>query len=817
MPPRNSGPTLPLFSTAGVSAMASRTILLPRSCLSPRMFLTVIIAVFCLSSIMLYSYSGFSLRFNHATSDTEDWTILEQRLSGAASKTMRWRNTTLVSQFTCQSSAVGPSTHGPSTPSIHGSGFNRETICTVQNLCVDAERGAWIHPAKDAEEFPLINVVAADPGSDSYYRPAIMKEFPASTYRFVDETIFLYGRDPTHRPTWILNSLLPLHSVMSSFGGSRTSWFMRVTGQEKKDSERKKQFRTQDNSDLDLDTYLLAPFGREIILDPKKNRPLTGHQINAPSKSYPTCFAKAVIGLQSRCSRPYCENTIGGHNLISALRTTVLGTLSTSMIRFQKTDPNIVHPLTGETVPVVSNTNLTVVDGESAPRSKINVALLGRYGNTSIPNANTLELSLLARGFSVQTIHLDYPDQISAAQAAQLFANQSILVAPQGEALGYSTWMRQGTVVISILPRFTRSSKIYTDRMMAFGKRFFAWDCQDESCVQPDRDLAHECIEAIQDSYERGQGITAAEFEQFANMNQDFRQRSVAWKAIADCYTKEVSRRLNAEELTVLIETLAKDFTFGDAKPVETTELVTKRSLIRRGIDEDDDEGSEDDEEELDTEQSGENPGEQDEVDEGITTTGSHGSAEEEGLDEEGTVRIQGEKKPHQDDEQGGSNDDQEEEEDVNVHEYDVQPASKPDDETTPAEPATPIPESKKAPAPALPLAPILESEQGQPMTHKPGTVSSADTTTNNVQSMHAQPSLGFAEFCQRGHCCGSAKISEKEVIGLNGGKGLTPCAASMSVLVFGAKGVWGQIDEATIKESQSLVWQVDLGRHQRV
>ncbi|KAK3808916.1 MAG: hypothetical protein JOS17DRAFT_542434 [Linnemannia elongata] len=602
---------------------------------------------------------------------------------------------------------------------------------------------------------------------------------------------------------------------MSSFGGSRASWFMRVTGQEKKDSERKKQFRIQGNSDLELDTYLLAPFGREIILDPKKDRSLTGHQINAPSKSYPTCFAKAVIGLQSRCSRPYCENTIGGHDLISSLRTEVLGTLSSSMIRFQKTDPNIVHPLTGENVPVVLNTNLTVVDGESAPRSKINVALLGRYGNTSIPNANTLELSLLARGFSVQTIHLDFPDQISSAQAAQLFANQSILVAPQGEALGYSTWMRQGTVVISILPRFTRSSKIYTDRMMAFGKRFFAWDCQDDSCVQPDRDLAHECIEAIQDSYEQEQGITAEEFEQFANMNQDFRQRSVAWKAIADCYTKEVSRRLNVEELTVLIETLAKDFTFGDAKPVETTEPVTRRSSIRRGIDEDDDEGSEDDEEELVTEQSGEdsqefidvdNTGEQDEVDEGITT-GSHGGAEEEDLDEEGAVRIQGEKKPNQDGEQGGSNDDQEEE-DINVHEYDVQPAPKPGDETTPAKPVTPLSEPEKAPVP--------EPEQGQPMTQKPGTVSSADNT-NNVQSMYARPSLGFAEFCQRGHCCGSAKITEKEVIGLNGGKGLTPCAASMSVLVFGAKGVWGQIDESTIKESQSLVWQVDLGRHQRV
>ncbi|KAF9125769.1 hypothetical protein BGW39_007172 [Mortierella sp. 14UC] len=738
---------------------------------------------------------------------------------------MRWGNTTLFSQFTCQSSAAVTSTHGPSTPSIHGSGFNRETICTIQNLCVDAERGAWIHPAKDAEEFPLINVVAADPGSDSYYRPAVVKEFPA-TYRHVDETIFLYGRDPTHRPTWTLNNLLPLHSVMSSFGGSRTSWFMRVTGQEKKDSERKKQFRIQDNNNLELDTFLLAPLGREIILDPKRVRPLTGHQINAPSKAYPTCFSKAVIGLQSRCTRPYCENIIGGHELISTLRTKVLDALSPSMVRFQKTDPNIVHPLTGNNIPVVSGDNLTVVEGESAPRSKIHVALLGRYGNTSIPNANALELSLLARGFSVQTIHLDYPHQISTAQAAQLFADQSILVAPQGEALGYSTWMRQGTVVISILPRFTRSSKIYTDRMMAFGKRFFAWDCQDESCVQPDRDLAHECIEAIHDSFEQEQGITAAEFEQFANMNQDFRQRSVAWKAIADCYTKEVSRRLNAEQLTVLIETLAKDFTFGDSKPIETVDPVTRRSLGRRGVDEDENEGSEEDEEQA-IEESGdgseeltevENPAEQDEVNGGIITTGAHDETEEENLDEEGDVRIQGVKKPNQEDEHQGSDDDEEEEEeeeeeeDVNVHEYDVQPTTTPEQETAPPKQEAPTLEPEKAPAPVSAPAPV----QGQPVTQQqPGTVSSADTA--NVQSMRARPSLGFAEFCQRGHCCGSAKISDKEVIGSTGGKGLTPCAASMSVLVFGAKGVWGQTDESTIKESQSLVWQVDLGRQQRV
>ncbi|KAG0273116.1 hypothetical protein BGZ95_011055 [Linnemannia exigua] len=278
-------------------------------------------------------------------------------------------------------------------------------------------------------------------------------------------------------------------------------------------------------------------------------------------------------------------------------------------------------------------------------------------------------------------------------------------------------------------------------------------------------------------------------------MNQDFRQRSVAWKAIADCYTKEVSRRLNVEELTVLIETLAKDFTYGDPKPAETTDPATKRALSQSGIDGYEDEGSEDDEDQV-TEH--EDHG-------GITITDTHDAAENENIDEEGAVRIQGVKKPNQEDEHEESGDD--EVEDINVHEYDVQPTTTPEQETALPKPDTVAPAPAPAPAPA--------SVQGQPITlPRPGTVSNADAT--NVQSMQARPSLGFAEFCQQGHCCGSAKISDKEVIGLTGGKGLTPCAASMSVLVFGAKGVWGQIDESTIKESQSLVWQVDLARQQR-
>ncbi|KAF9952813.1 hypothetical protein BGZ72_005909 [Mortierella alpina] len=726
---------------------------------------------------MLFSYSRFSFGFRNASSYSDDWARFDQHMGGTAAKTIHWRNTTLVSQFSCQST---PKT----TSSIRGPKFDRESICTVENLCVDGERGAWVHLGQNAGEIPLINVVAADPGSDSYYRPAMLDQFPVSAYRFVDETIFLYGQDPTHRPTWTLNNLLSLHSIMTTTGGSRSSWFMRVTGQENTDTGRRKQFRYREDRDQGLDTYLLAPHGQEIVLNQDERAPHSSYQIGPPSKSVPTCFARAVIGLQSRCTRPYCENLVGGSDLINSLRTKALDVLSPSMIRFQNTDPSIVHPVAGQNVPVVSEQNTTILEGESAPRSRIQVALLGRYGNTSIPNANLLELSLLARGFAVKTIHLDHPAEISVAQAAQLFKDQSILVAPQGDGLGYSTWMAPGTVIVSVLPRFTRSSKVFTDRMMALGKRFFAWDCQDETCVQPDRDLAHECIEAVQASYEDEHGISAAEFEEFVNMRQDFRQQSNPWKAIADCYTKDVSRRIHVEELTTLIDSLAKDFTSVslEADGSYTGSDRTRRALSRRGI--------EDEEEEVeDTEDQSTTISESSEEED----DGSDMNSEEDtDLEKEEGVRIQ-------------TGNEESEGDDINLHEYDELPAAAPssasEDDSSP---------NQKSPtttgSPASPPPP--------PSTISTSTPPNKQQQPPLMQGHSIRAAFGFAEFCKKGRCCGAARLVESDNNGHLSARSLTPCASSMSAIVFGARGVWGQVEESSgVQESQDLVWQVDLGR----
>ncbi|KAF9101920.1 hypothetical protein BGX27_011274 [Mortierella sp. AM989] len=567
---------------------------------------------------------------------------------------------------------------------------------------------------------------------------------------------------------------------MTKYGGSSSSWFLRVSGQESGDVDRKRQYRILDNQDRELDTNLLAPNGRAIVFSQQKGRPLYPHQISPPSKSSPTCFARAVIGLQSGCTRPFCENLIGGNKLTESLRSKALDALSTSMVRFRKTDPSIVHPPSGESVSVVSQDNLTVVEGESAPRSKIQVALLGRYGNTSIPNANALELSLLARGFSVKTIHLDYPSEISLAQAAQLFSNQNILVAPQGDALGYSTWMSTGSVVVSILPRFTRSSKIYTDRMMAFGKRFFAWDCQNESCVQPDRDLAHECIEAIQNSYEEEE-ISAVEFEEFANMKQDFRQRSAAWKAISDCYTRDVSRRISVDELTVLIEGLAKDFSINSPDD--------KSTRIRRG------DLGDDEEEEVGEDESDQSINDVD--DDEPTPNGSKETIEA-GDDQNGEDLFEN------DNETNDQTENEVDSEDINVHEYDEQKAPGSDNNGTEKQVETLAPPTDKVSSPSAQPSSIV--------TTPPKTLPSSPNI--NLYYQGAKPLLDFVEFCKQGHCCGSIKIPEYEAVGSLGGKGVTPCAASMSRIVFGARSVWGLVEDVTTaQESQKLVWQVDLGR----
>lgn len=565
-------------------------------------------------------------------------------------------------------------------------------------------------------------------------------------------------------------------SIMSTHGGSRSSWFMRVEGQEKA--------KTDNQERQEIDTSLLTTFGREIVMNPRSE--LSGHQVQPPSKAYPTCFAKAVIGLQSRCTRPYCQNLIGGSELTESLRKTLLAELAAPMIRFQKTDSDIVHPVTGTNIPIVRPDDLTILEGESAPRSRIQVALLGRFGNTSVPNAMALEVSLLARGFAAKTIHFDQPDDIPVAQAAQLFKDVSILVAPQGEGLGYSTWMAPGTTVVSILPRFTRSSKVYTDRMMAFGKRFFAWNCEDESCVQPDRDLAHECIEQT-DGSDR-ESITAQDFEDFVQMKADFRDRSVVWKKIADCYAKDVSRRIQVEELTTLVESLAVDFGPPSTEVPTGKRIDSTLKLSKRGAEGDESEDEDQEEgQELDA----------------IEKQDNGSIAEDEDLEKESEVRIQQaggpgriyEKTEPELESQPSS---EEEEDDINAHEYETK-APEEDEEDSPT-PATPLPSSNKHVA-----APVVKT----PLSGVDSPVPNSKGWIDLPRTQDAVPLLPFPEFCRRGRCCGATKGSPVESIGVS--KALTPCAASMSTIVLGTKGVWGQSDLSV--DTRNLVWQVDLGR----
>jgi len=148
MPSRNggAGSSLPLFNSGHMAGAPSSRIPLPRACLSPRIFLSCILVTFSLSWVLLYSSSPLSLGlYSAADHDNDDWTRLEQQTLGSGSgnvnspasslsKTLRWRNSTLISSFSCET--ITPHKANPLRV-----GFNRATVCTIQNLCVDAERG----------------------------------------------------------------------------------------------------------------------------------------------------------------------------------------------------------------------------------------------------------------------------------------------------------------------------------------------------------------------------------------------------------------------------------------------------------------------------------------------------------------------------------------------------------------------------------------------------------------------------------------------------------------------------------------------------
>src|SRR5690554_2782038 len=99
MPAWNGGSSLPFFSNQGNSGVAStRAILLPRSCLSPRIFLSCILATFSISWLLFYSYSHFTLDIIHSNGDSHDWTMLEKQLTG---NIMHRENAIPLSTFSC--------------------------------------------------------------------------------------------------------------------------------------------------------------------------------------------------------------------------------------------------------------------------------------------------------------------------------------------------------------------------------------------------------------------------------------------------------------------------------------------------------------------------------------------------------------------------------------------------------------------------------------------------------------------------------------------------------------------------------------------
>lgn len=88
---------------------------------------------FTISWLLIFSYSRVSFGFRNPK-DSEEWLLLENHFQvNSRAQPWHWGNTTLTSYFDCQS----PSKNMPS----QRPGHDRETICTVQNLCVDSERG----------------------------------------------------------------------------------------------------------------------------------------------------------------------------------------------------------------------------------------------------------------------------------------------------------------------------------------------------------------------------------------------------------------------------------------------------------------------------------------------------------------------------------------------------------------------------------------------------------------------------------------------------------------------------------------------------
>ena len=299
---------------------------------------------------------------------------------------------------------------------LHGQEGDRDAVLHVQNLCSSPQHGIFYLDSADVATLPSVNVVASAPELDKLWSPARLQksQISSSCFRYLtNTTLFVMGTIWNHHMShFYVNNGMPLLDVMRSYF---------------KDWEFSGQWMGHKRhlAVLGGDNFFeaIGIFNFEEMYNAQPE----GQQEEG-SLAAVTCYANAVIGLNSTCAHNFCKNEHADKRIYQFLHQLVWDRYLT------KTEAALAK---------------AIESGEV--KQDQHAVLVQRKHNRHMVNIKEMASTFTKHGIANEIVHLE---ELSYRDQVRLFSlKATVIVGVHGNAIAHFLWAQRNTLVIEVFQK----------------------------------------------------------------------------------------------------------------------------------------------------------------------------------------------------------------------------------------------------------------------------------------------------------------------------------------------------------------------------
>lgn len=329
----------------------------------------------------------------------------------------------------------------------------------VQNLCSSPEHGVFYvdSPELASKSIPAVNVVASAPELDKLWSPAKLSKQQLSSpcFRYLSNTtLFVMGTIWNHHMShYYVNNGMPLLDVMRSYF---KDW--KFTGDW---MQTKRHLAVTAGGNNFFEAINIFQFEEMYDAQPERRA-----EDDASSTAI-TCYANAVIGLNSTCAHNFCKNQHADKHIYKFL-----------------------HKLVWQQYLTAADAKKAIAIEQGQVTQRQHAVIVQRKHNRHMVNIDAMAASFTKYGISNEIVHLEnmsYRDQV------RLFAlKATVIVGVHGNAIAHFLWSQRNTLVIEVFQLNWHSDwqELILKQMAkaepahATDIRYAKIECNDQSCSE---------------------------------------------------------------------------------------------------------------------------------------------------------------------------------------------------------------------------------------------------------------------------------------------------------------------------------------------